>query len=124
MLTYVIKTVWYTLADPPTTGPLRADLTDDSGWSWDSIQQYIKKNEQFTQPSDFHNVSGQFDPGKQQRWFPSSSCRQYDELHLGLSHILTPASRGFLTINSSNPLDRPVIDLNLLSSEFDVFRNA
>ncbi|KAF5353063.1 hypothetical protein D9758_008769 [Tetrapyrgos nigripes] len=39
-----------------------ADLTDDSGWSWDSIQQYIKKNEQFTQPSDFHNVSGQFDP--------------------------------------------------------------
>ncbi|KAF5374242.1 hypothetical protein D9758_004722 [Tetrapyrgos nigripes] len=39
-----------------------ADLTGDSGWSWDSIQQYIKKNETFTQPSDFHNISGQFDP--------------------------------------------------------------
>ncbi|KAF5328019.1 hypothetical protein D9758_018027 [Tetrapyrgos nigripes] len=39
-----------------------ADLTGDSGWSWDSIQQYIKKNENFTQPSDFHNISGQFDP--------------------------------------------------------------
>ncbi|KAF5353144.1 hypothetical protein D9758_008758 [Tetrapyrgos nigripes] len=39
-----------------------ADLTGDPGWSWDNIQQYIRKNEKYTQPSDRHNTSGQFDP--------------------------------------------------------------
>ncbi|THU97771.1 pyranose dehydrogenase [Dendrothele bispora CBS 962.96] len=36
-------------------------------------------------------------------------------------NLLTPASRGFLTLNTSNPLDHPLINLNLLSSEFDMF---
>ncbi|THU97770.1 alcohol oxidase [Dendrothele bispora CBS 962.96] len=39
-----------------------ADLTGDSGWSWDSVQPYIRKNERFTPPADNHNTSGQFDP--------------------------------------------------------------
>ncbi|KAF5351358.1 hypothetical protein D9758_008076 [Tetrapyrgos nigripes] len=39
-----------------------ANLTGDPGWSWDSIQQYIRKNERFTLPTGHHNISGQFDP--------------------------------------------------------------
>ncbi|KAF5345030.1 hypothetical protein D9758_010464 [Tetrapyrgos nigripes] len=39
-----------------------ASLTRDSGWSWGSVQQYFKKNEDFTQPADHHNITGQFDP--------------------------------------------------------------
>ncbi|KAJ7599877.1 alcohol oxidase [Mycena floridula] len=35
--------------------------------------------------------------------------------------VVSPASRGSLTLNSSNPLDQPVIDLNLLSSDYDLF---
>ncbi|KAJ7599861.1 hypothetical protein C8J56DRAFT_2449 [Mycena floridula] len=35
--------------------------------------------------------------------------------------VVSPASRGSITLNSSNPLDRPVIDPNLLSSDFDLF---
>ncbi|KAK7444019.1 hypothetical protein VKT23_015415 [Stygiomarasmius scandens] len=39
-----------------------AEVTGDSGWSWDNIQRYIVKNERFTPPADRHNTSGQFDP--------------------------------------------------------------
>ncbi|KAH6912179.1 aryl-alcohol oxidase [Coprinopsis sp. MPI-PUGE-AT-0042] len=35
--------------------------------------------------------------------------------------VLTPESRGSITINSTNPFDQPVIDQGLLSSDFDVF---
>ncbi|KAJ7702539.1 aryl-alcohol oxidase [Mycena metata] len=35
--------------------------------------------------------------------------------------VVTPASRGTITINSSNPFDPPVIDLGLLQNDFDVF---
>jgi len=35
--------------------------------------------------------------------------------------MVTPVSRGSITINSSNPFDPPLIDPGLLSSEFDVF---
>ncbi|KAK7473181.1 hypothetical protein VKT23_001280 [Stygiomarasmius scandens] len=39
-----------------------AALTGDSGWSWDSVQSYIRMNEHFTQPVDHHNTTGEFDP--------------------------------------------------------------
>ncbi|KAJ7589137.1 alcohol oxidase [Mycena floridula] len=35
--------------------------------------------------------------------------------------VVSPASRGSITLNSSNPLDQPIIDPNLLSSDFDLF---
>ncbi|KAJ7026127.1 aryl-alcohol oxidase-like protein, partial [Mycena alexandri] len=35
--------------------------------------------------------------------------------------VVTPASRGTITINSSNPFDPPVIDLGLLQNDFDIF---
>ncbi|KAG6807805.1 hypothetical protein H0H92_006363, partial [Tricholoma furcatifolium] len=39
-----------------------AQVTGDSGWSWNSLQPYIKKNERWTAPVDNHNTTGQFDP--------------------------------------------------------------
>ncbi|KAL0571384.1 hypothetical protein V5O48_010572 [Marasmius crinis-equi] len=39
-----------------------AHVTGDNGWSWDSIQPYIRKNERFTPPSDGHDTTGEFDP--------------------------------------------------------------
>jgi len=35
--------------------------------------------------------------------------------------VVTPLSRGSITINSSNPLDPPVIDIGLLQNDFDIF---
>lgn len=35
--------------------------------------------------------------------------------------LLCPTSRGFVTLNTSNPFDHPVINLNLVGSEFDLF---
>ncbi|KIJ49388.1 GMC oxidoreductase [Sphaerobolus stellatus SS14] len=39
-----------------------AKVTGDSGWSWNSLQPYIRKNELWTLPTDGHNITGQFDP--------------------------------------------------------------
>ncbi|KAH9475796.1 Pyranose dehydrogenase 1 [Psilocybe cubensis] len=39
-----------------------ATISGDQGWSWNSIQPYIKKNEAWTPPADGHNTAGQFNP--------------------------------------------------------------
>ncbi|KAL0072310.1 hypothetical protein AAF712_000072 [Marasmius tenuissimus] len=39
-----------------------AQVSGDDGWSWDSIQPYIRKNERFTPPADGHDTTGEFDP--------------------------------------------------------------
>ncbi|KAJ7130814.1 alcohol oxidase [Mycena crocata] len=39
-----------------------AEISGDQGWSWDSLQPYIRKNEIFSPPADHHNISGQFNP--------------------------------------------------------------
>ncbi|KAH0584161.1 Choline dehydrogenase [Termitomyces sp. J132] len=39
-----------------------AEVTRDPGWSWTSIQPYIRKNEKFIAPADHHNTTGQFEP--------------------------------------------------------------
>ncbi|KAJ3575468.1 hypothetical protein NP233_g1085 [Leucocoprinus birnbaumii] len=39
-----------------------ARLSGDSGWSWNNIQTYIRRNERWTKPADQHNTNGQFDP--------------------------------------------------------------
>ncbi|PPQ81857.1 hypothetical protein CVT25_013457 [Psilocybe cyanescens] len=39
-----------------------AQVTGDSGWSWNNMLPYFKKSEKFTRPSDNHNTTGQFDP--------------------------------------------------------------
>ncbi|KAF8884157.1 hypothetical protein BD779DRAFT_1443292 [Infundibulicybe gibba] len=37
-----------------------AAITGDSGWSWDSIQPFIRMNEQWTPPADGHDTADQF----------------------------------------------------------------
>ncbi|KAL0954007.1 hypothetical protein HGRIS_005163 [Hohenbuehelia grisea] len=39
-----------------------ANVTGDNGWSWDALQPYIRKNEQWTQPADHHDTHAQFNP--------------------------------------------------------------
>ncbi|KAL0072247.1 hypothetical protein AAF712_000007 [Marasmius tenuissimus] len=39
-----------------------ANVTGDDGWSWESIQPYIRKNERFAPPADGHDTTGEFDP--------------------------------------------------------------
>ncbi|KAJ7159783.1 aryl-alcohol-oxidase from pleurotus Eryingii [Mycena filopes] len=39
-----------------------ATVTGDSGWSWNSLIPYQRKNELWSAPADKHNTAGQFDP--------------------------------------------------------------
>lgn len=39
-----------------------AQISGDSGWSWNSLQPYFKKNEIWTAPIDGHNTAGEFTP--------------------------------------------------------------
>ncbi|KAK0494882.1 aryl-alcohol-oxidase from pleurotus Eryingii [Armillaria luteobubalina] len=39
-----------------------ASVSGDSGWRWDEIQPYFRKNERFVAPTDQHNTTGEFDP--------------------------------------------------------------
>ncbi|THH15922.1 hypothetical protein EW146_g4630 [Bondarzewia mesenterica] len=39
-----------------------ASVTEDSGWSWDQIFPYFKKNEILVPSADGHNTTGQYDP--------------------------------------------------------------
>ncbi|KAG7439444.1 aryl-alcohol oxidase precursor [Guyanagaster necrorhizus] len=39
-----------------------AAISGDEGWSWDSLQPYIRRAERFVQPADHHNTTGQFNP--------------------------------------------------------------
>ncbi|KAL0948036.1 hypothetical protein HGRIS_010662 [Hohenbuehelia grisea] len=39
-----------------------AKISGDSGWSWNSLQPYIRKNERFGPPADNHLTKGQFNP--------------------------------------------------------------
>ncbi|KAF9479148.1 alcohol oxidase [Pholiota conissans] len=39
-----------------------ATLSNDEGWTWNNMKQYIQKHEKFTPPIDGHNTTGQFIP--------------------------------------------------------------
>ncbi|RDB17746.1 Pyranose dehydrogenase 1 [Hypsizygus marmoreus] len=39
-----------------------AKLTGDSGWSWNSLQPYFRKNEKLVEPPDNHDTTGQYSP--------------------------------------------------------------
>ncbi|KAJ3761616.1 hypothetical protein EV360DRAFT_92923 [Lentinula raphanica] len=39
-----------------------ANVTGDSGWSWENMQTYFRHNEKWTPPADHHNTTGQYDP--------------------------------------------------------------
>ncbi|KAK0479254.1 aryl-alcohol oxidase precursor [Armillaria novae-zelandiae] len=39
-----------------------AQISGDSGWGWNALQPYFRKNEHFVAPADHHNTTGQFNP--------------------------------------------------------------
>ncbi|KIK60975.1 hypothetical protein GYMLUDRAFT_43513 [Collybiopsis luxurians FD-317 M1] len=39
-----------------------ASVTGDSGWTWENVQTFFRRNEKWTPPADHHNTSGQYDP--------------------------------------------------------------
>ncbi|KAG5636888.1 hypothetical protein H0H81_006507 [Sphagnurus paluster] len=39
-----------------------AEVSGDSGWSWNKLLRYFKKSEKWRAPADHHNTTGQFDP--------------------------------------------------------------
>ncbi|KAJ7790180.1 alcohol oxidase [Mycena olivaceomarginata] len=39
-----------------------AKVTGDDGWSWDKLIPYMRRNERFSPPADYHNTTGQFNP--------------------------------------------------------------
>ncbi|KAF9483740.1 alcohol oxidase [Pholiota conissans] len=39
-----------------------AATVGDSGWAWSNMQQYVRKHENFTAPTDGHDTTGQFIP--------------------------------------------------------------
>ncbi|KAF9458890.1 aryl-alcohol-oxidase from pleurotus Eryingii [Collybia nuda] len=39
-----------------------ASVTGDSGWKWDNMQQYARKNEKLVAPGDQHDTTGEFNP--------------------------------------------------------------
>ncbi|KAF4576250.1 hypothetical protein EYR36_004227 [Pleurotus pulmonarius] len=39
-----------------------AKVTGDQGWSWNSVQPFMRKNERWTEPTDHHDTRTQFDP--------------------------------------------------------------
>ncbi|KAF9062152.1 aryl-alcohol oxidase-like protein [Rhodocollybia butyracea] len=41
---------------------LVANITNDEGWTWDSLVPYMMKAQRFTPPADRHNISGEFIP--------------------------------------------------------------
>ncbi|KAF8962180.1 hypothetical protein BDZ97DRAFT_1920652 [Flammula alnicola] len=39
-----------------------ANISDDPGWAWNNMRQYVQKHEKFQAPIDGHNTTGQFIP--------------------------------------------------------------
>ncbi|KAF7431184.1 hypothetical protein PC9H_006905 [Pleurotus ostreatus] len=39
-----------------------AAVSEDDGWNWNNMQQYIARNERVTPPADNHNTTGEFIP--------------------------------------------------------------
>ncbi|EJD00214.1 alcohol oxidase [Fomitiporia mediterranea MF3/22] len=39
-----------------------ANVTGDEGWSWNSLQPYVRKLEKLVPPTDHHNTTGEIDP--------------------------------------------------------------
>ncbi|KAJ7057133.1 aryl-alcohol oxidase [Mycena amicta] len=39
-----------------------AAVSGDSGWGWNALQHYFRKNEHWIPPTDGHNTTGQFNP--------------------------------------------------------------
>ncbi|KAJ7135916.1 aryl-alcohol oxidase precursor [Mycena epipterygia] len=87
-----------------------ASLSGDSGWSWTNIQQYVRKNEKWTQPADQHNTTGQFNPllhgttGINSVSLPGFSHGQFDTRIIATTQENPEAFPFNLDMNSGKPL--------------------
>ncbi|KAE9400392.1 alcohol oxidase [Gymnopus androsaceus JB14] len=86
-----------------------ARLTGDDGWSWNSIQPFIAKNERWTPPADNHNTTGQYDPAIHSTTGINSVTLEgfslpIDSLGLQASQQLGGIFSFNLDYNSGNPL--------------------
>ena len=81
-----------------------AEITGDSGWSWDAILPYFKKSEIWTEPRDDHDTTGQFDP----------SVHGFDGyVHVSLAGY--PSAIDGMVINATQELGEPYafnLDMN------------
>ncbi|KAF9445825.1 GMC oxidoreductase, partial [Macrolepiota fuliginosa MF-IS2] len=87
-----------------------ARVSGDDGWSWDSIQPYIKRNEKIEPPGDNHDVEGEFDPsvhsstGKVVVTLPNNLSPAIDAATLQASNELGGNFQFNLDMNSGKPL--------------------
>ncbi|KAF9445820.1 GMC oxidoreductase [Macrolepiota fuliginosa MF-IS2] len=87
-----------------------ARISGDSGWSWENIQSYLKKNEKLEPPADDHDVEGEFDPavhsltGKVAVTLPNNLSPAVDAATLQASKELGGDFQFNLDMNSGKPL--------------------
>ncbi|KAF5377400.1 hypothetical protein D9757_009721 [Collybiopsis confluens] len=60
-LTTPIDGLFYTRGSEDDFNRL-ANVTGDSGWTWENLQPFFRRNERWTPPADNHNTTGQYDP--------------------------------------------------------------
>ncbi|KAL5524154.1 hypothetical protein ACEPAG_8327 [Sanghuangporus baumii] len=75
-----------------------ANVTDDEGWSWNSLQPYIRKLDKVIPPVDGHNTTGQFDP---------SVHGQLGHLGISLPGILRPTDDRILEASAQLSTEFP-----------------
>ncbi|KAF9445819.1 GMC oxidoreductase [Macrolepiota fuliginosa MF-IS2] len=87
-----------------------ARVSGDSGWSWNNIRLYLKKNEKLEPPADNHDVEGEFDPtvhsstGKVAVTLPNNLSPAIDIATVQASKELGGNFRFNLDMNSGRPL--------------------
>ncbi|KAF9447690.1 GMC oxidoreductase [Macrolepiota fuliginosa MF-IS2] len=87
-----------------------ASVTQDDGWSWNSIQPYISRSEKFQAPADNHDTQGEFDPavhnftGKVAVTLPGLLHPPVDSATLQASKELGGEFAFNLDMNSGTPL--------------------
>ncbi|KAL0564556.1 hypothetical protein V5O48_017489 [Marasmius crinis-equi] len=98
------------------TGPLANAPDLDIGWV--RLPDNASIFERFEDPSAGPNTAH-----LEMQFFNSAAPSGQNPLPMitSVPALLCPTSRGFVTLNTSNPFDHPIINLNLVGSEFDLF---
>ncbi|KAK1226089.1 hypothetical protein PQX77_010956 [Marasmius sp. AFHP31] len=98
------------------SGPLVDGPGLDMGWI--RLPDNASIFERFEDPSPGPNTGH-----LEIKFINDGSTNQGQPLNLVGSNpaLLCATSRGFVTLNTSNPFDHPIINLNLVGSEFDLF---
>ncbi|KAL5484794.1 hypothetical protein ACEPAI_7436 [Sanghuangporus weigelae] len=86
-----------------------ANITEDGGWSWNSLQQYREKIDKITLPVDGHDITQQFDPSAHGNFGPlridlPGTLQPTDDLVLNASTQLSSEFPFNLDYNSGNTI--------------------